>query len=124
MQALIGSINHKIHMGALWLVLLTCAACGDSPTGPSEGAIALPGNSALVFEGATQTSDQQPRIEQLVRDAVIEAQKVLPLERVTIIVRYGSGVIPQLGFGGRANAGTVTMTIDPDSPAWPASLDT
>ncbi len=108
------------------LVLIGAAACGSSPTEPSRNAVPIPGQSTLVFEGATFTSAERPRMEQLVRDAVGQARTLIPIERITVIVRFGEagGVIPQLGLGGRADAGTVTMTIDPDSPVWVESLDT
>lgn len=126
MRSLPGGMVHQRGRAVLCLMLLASAACGSSSTDPLEDAVPLPGRSTLVFQGATASSDQRPRIEQLVRDAVVEARTLLPLEGITVLVRYGSagGLIPQFGFGGRANAGTVTMTIDPDSPVWIESLDT
>lgn len=126
MQAMIDRVVATMRRGALYLVVVATAACGSSSADPFEDAIALPGGSTLLFEGMALTSEQRPQIEQVVRDAVVEARRVISLDRITIIVRHGTvgGVVPQLGFGGRADNGTVVMTIDVDSPAWPESLGT
>lgn len=126
MQSLVLNIAAMRRRGAVCLALLVSAGCASATTGPSVNAVVLPGGSALVFKGATATAEQRPRIEQLVRAAVVEARKVIPLDGITVSVRYGNsgGFIPQFGFGGRADAGTVAMTIDPDSPVWVESLDT
>ena len=50
---------------------------------------------------------------------------LIPLSGITIIVRPGrDNVIPEIGFGGRADAGTIRVSFDTDGSAWLSSMDT
>jgi hypothetical protein len=119
-------IRRPLVRALVALALATAfAACGDTPTA-LENLVQLPGGGALFFQGAAANSPQRPRIEAIVKATVDSARGRIPLNNITVTVGHGTegGVIPQFGFGGLANAGTVAITIDPANPAWPASLET
>jgi len=89
--------------------------------------VPLAGSSALVFSDAAAIAPYRPRIEQIVRDTVTSARALIPLDGITVIVGTGASlanVIPEIGFGGRADGGTVHLAFDPESPVLAANLDT
>jgi len=89
-----------------------------------SAAIALEGGSTLVFEDGGRLDGQRARIEQVVRETIAAVRPLLPLDRITVLIRAGTAdVIPELGIGGRADGGTVRVTFDPSSPALARSLD-
>ncbi len=103
-------------------------ACG-SPTSPDGVDLSdsqpLEGGSTLVFQNATSIADQRAKIEQIVHETLAQVRSLMPLDGFTLIAGVGTAnVIPEIGIGGRADAGTVWMAFDPSSAAWPASLDT
>lgn len=50
---------------------------------------------------------------------------LIPLDGITVVVLSDpSGAIPELGFGGRADAGTVRLWFNPGSVVMARSLDT
>lgn len=113
-------------LAAVALLVLPTPAC-DSPTSANDAAeetVALPGGSTLVFEGAAAIAAFRPRIEQVVRETLDAARSVIPVERITIIVGTGTAnAIPEIGFGGRADGGTVFLGFDPDFAALATTID-
>jgi uncharacterized protein YjaZ len=58
-------------------------------------------------------------------ETLAAVRELIPLDDVTVRIHAGtSSVIPEIGFGGRADAGTITVTFDPSSSALERSLDT
>lgn len=111
--------------GALIVATIGC----DSPTAPDNDfdptdGITLPGGGTLVFEGAARLAAHRPTIERVVRDTVAAVLERLPVDGVTVIARAGTSlVIPEIGIGGRADAGTVRLAFDPDSPVLADALE-
>jgi hypothetical protein len=107
------------------LLLLAAAAC-DSPTSPDldlTDTVALAGGSTLAFEDASRLSARRAVIEQVVRDTLATVRPLIAVDRITIVVRAGTSlVIPEIGFGGRADRGTVTLMFDPASAVLDTSL--
>lgn len=114
---------------ACLLSALVIPAC-DTPTSANEGldlsdTVPLAGGGALVFSNAGAIAPYRPRIEQIVRDTVAGARGLIPLDGITVIIGAGlANVIPEIGFGGRADGGTVHLTFDPESSVVAANLDT
>lgn len=116
---------------AAWLALsVSVAACGGgSPTDPGSDldltdSVSLQGGSTLVFQDRGGLGDGRGDIERLTRSTLALAAAELPLERVTILIATGTDtVIPELGFGGRADAGTVRLVFDTSSSLWAMSLE-
>ena len=107
-------------------LFLLVACGGDSPTGPNlSESVTLQGSSTLLFQNAAAFGEHRSKIEQVAKDTLAAAARLIPLSGITIIVRPGrDNVIPEIGIGGRADAGTISLTIDTNSGAWVSSLDT
>ena len=111
-------------------MLLVVGACGgDSPTSPNldfdnADTVALQGGSTLVLQNAAAFGEHRGTIEQVVKDTLAAASERIPLNGITILVQPGTqNVIPEIGIGGRADTGTVRVTLDTNSSEWIPSLD-
>jgi hypothetical protein len=104
---------------ALGLALATVACSG--PTAPTDmlpggETIVLANGSALVLRDTGELDPWRGAIEQGVRQALALASPLIPVSRVRIEVSAGlAGVIPELGFGGRADPETVRLVFQPSS---------
>jgi hypothetical protein len=111
----------KLVSGAALAAAMACG--GGSPSEPGldlSDAVPLPGGSTLVFEDQGQLGERRDDVERLVR-ATLEK---LPLEGVTVLIRIGTDlVIPEIGFGGRADAGTVFIQFDSGGSLWESTLE-
>ncbi len=110
---------------------LLAFGCSDSsgPTGPDNfdlsQAIALEGGSTLVFQDGGRLDGHRSKIEEVVRETLATVRSLIPLDGITILVESGTGlVIPEIGIGGRADAGTIRLDFNPNFPALTASVDT
>jgi hypothetical protein len=121
-------------MGRTFVVVSWCAAllAASACSGPSSSSdtadvssgIPLAGGSTLVFQDGGQLVAQRGTIEQIVKDTLEVVRSSIPLDGVTILVAAGNAnLIPEIGFGGRSDAGTIWMTFDPSSPLMARSLE-
>ena len=85
----------------------------------------LEGGSTLVFQDGGRLDGQRAKIEGVVKETLSAVRPLIPLDGITILVEAGTGlVIPEIGIGGRADAGTIRLALNPNFPALAASLDT
>jgi hypothetical protein len=110
-------------------VILTIAAmaCGGNPSTEPDlaDAMSLPGGSTLVFQDGSAFGEHRAGVERLMRETFDAARARIPLNGVTIIARHSlEYVIPEIGFGGRASAGTVWIDFDTDGRTWVEAVDT
>jgi hypothetical protein len=113
----------------LCTVILTIAAmaCGGNPSTEPDlaDAMSLPGGSTLVFQDGSAFGEHRAGVERLMRETFDAARARIPLNGVTIIARHSlEYVIPEIGFGGRASAGTVWIDFDTDGRTWVEAVDT
>ncbi len=113
---------------AILALSVAVSACGGgSPTEPGmdlSDSVSLQGSSTLVFQDSGRLGDGRGDVERLVRETLATAAAQVSLERVTVVVATGTDtVIPELGFGGRADAGTVRMVFNTGSSLWQATLE-
>ena len=112
-----------IGFGATLALLSACSGPSSSSDTPTL-TVPLAGGSTLVFEDGGRLAEQRPTIERVVNDTLAAARSRIPLDGITIRVEAGGSlVIPEIGIGGRADAGTIQLALDPGSPVLPRSLD-
>lgn len=100
---------------------------GPSPSGPASDAPSIPleGAGSLVFRDGGALDDQRSAIERIVKEALSASRALIPLDGVTIVVEASlSNVIPELGFGGRAEPGMVLLAFDPNPDVRTRTLET
>lgn len=115
-------------VSAVIVLAVASAACSgpaaSTPLPPGESVL-LDGGNVLVFGDAGRLGDWREPIERGVARTLELAAPLLRVDRVRIDVRAGTRyAIPEIGFGGRADAGGVRLDFDPDSTALPGSLET
>lgn len=111
---------------------MAALGCSDSnPTTPSgsvdtSDAIPLEGGSSLVFRDSGRLSAQHATIERIVKQTVVQVRAFIPVDGTTIWVDAGTAnVIDVIGFGGRADSGSIVrLTFDPNSSVMASSLET
>lgn len=130
------STCRRSHRLSAWFVGSLASAlvisCSDSnPTNPSGAndngdPVTLEGGSRLVFRDSGRLNDQRATIERIVNETVSHVRTLIPVDGVSIRIGAGTDlVIPAIGFGGRADAGTsVRLNFDPGSSVMAASLET
>lgn len=90
-----------------------------------RGSIAPEGESSLVFQDGGQLDADRAKIERIVKQTLAAVRALIPLDGIVVVVLADpSGAIPELGFGGRADAGVVRVWFNPGSAAMARSLDT
>jgi hypothetical protein len=113
----------------LAIALVAIAGC-SSATGleacDTGAAIALDGGSCLVFEDGGRLAAHRAIVEGNVREVLLAAGRVVPVDEVVIRVGAGTNfVIPEIGFGARTNSTQeIQVVLDPSSPNLPGALGT
>lgn len=124
------SIRRIVGSLAGGALLIAVAGCSGSPSSPTpavadiRGSIALEGDSSLVFQDGGQLDAERAKIERIVKQTLTAVRALIPLEGITVVVLSDpSGAIPELDFGGRADAGTIRLSFNPGSAVMARSLD-
>ncbi len=100
---------------ALFLLTSSCFKKDTLAICRNSQSIELAGEGCLLFIDQGELTEHQSVIEDVIREAVVEVHDQLPeIRRVGIQVEAGTrGVIPELGFGGRAFIDEISLVFDP-----------
>lgn len=106
------------------ILFLCCSSSDDNRSDENTIIIDSDADIRLVFENQAELDPFRTSITNLVTNANMAIQQLMPIDNVTIRVSSNpQGSIPEIGIGGfNPSANEVLISIDPDFPNLKASL--
>ncbi len=114
--------NHALKYFLLVsLVLVLMAGCTKNDTAiicQDESAISLSDNNCLIFKDDGQLAAHREDIQQIIQMGMLDIHRLLPdAEHIEIsVIASQQGIIPEIGFSGRAYTDKIRLAFDPTSP--------